>query len=143
MKDSADKFIFVYGRVALILSVGVALLLVVQAVADRPIGSGSRSQPTACTANLKALEGAKAYFAQEHGKTNGEPVSMADLGAYLGEKNLRYYRTCPYGGHYELQTIGVIPTCSLGTNRISWHYHGLLWSDYTYDSGSGNMHRIR
>jgi hypothetical protein len=123
--------------VAFLLSLGVA---------DRlygPFGVSSRGQHTECISNLHELDGAIGQFAIEHGKTNGESVTLADLAPYLNGGHLRYGDTCPFGGHYEVRTVELAPTCSLGTNRISWGRHGWLWLVYTNTPDSGNMHRIR
>jgi hypothetical protein len=132
-------------RRVLIVGACLAILLLAVVAAERsfgPFGFDSRHQHTECITNLRQLDGAKTAFALEHGKTNGEPVTMADLVPYFRSAHLSYGDTCPFGGHYELRLIGLTPICSLGTNRVSWHREGWLLQFYTYHSDSGNMYRL-
>ena len=89
-----------------------------------------------CINNLRLLDGAKQQFAFEHGKTNGEAVTMADLAPYLHGNSV----TCLEGGRYDVRAIGLDPVCSLGTNRVTWTRERLLW--YTFSAYSGNAHRF-
>lgn len=82
------------------------------------------------------LDGAKQQFAMEHKKTNGEPVTMADITAYLPKKPI----TCLEGGHYDLRAVGLDPVCSLGTNPVAWTREGILM--YRFTAYSGNSHRL-
>src|SRR5882672_6612589 len=102
-------------RVLPIVGFCILLLLVGLVVADRfygPLGFPSRGQPTDCIVNLKVMHGAKAQFALEHNKTNGVPVTMADIAPYLQSV---WHTNCPYGAHYDLQSVGLVPVCSIGT----------------------------
>src|SRR5258706_12734447 len=101
-----------------------------------PVGFPTKSQPYVCINNLRVLDGAKQQLAIEHGKTNGEPLTMADLAPYLHNASI----TCLEGGQYELRAIGLDPVCSLGTNRVAWTRKGILW--YTFSADSGNSHRL-
>jgi hypothetical protein len=101
-----------------------------------PAGFPTNRQPYTCIQNLRILESAKATFALELGKTNGQPVTMSDLVPYLTGNETN----CPAGGHYQVGNIGVDPTCSFGTNRVAWHRELFLY--YTYLDDSGTMHRF-
>ena len=127
-------------RAVLIAGSCIALLACAFAYAAQrsqgPIGLSTRHQPYACINNLRVLDGVKQQFAIEHGKTNGEPVTMADLVPYLNKASI----TCREGGHYELRAIGLDPVCSLGTNRVAWTRKRILW--YTFSADSGSCHRL-
>ena len=127
-------------RIILTAGACVAVVIFALAYADRPphgpMGFASRSQPTDCVNHLRIIDGAKEQFAIEHGKTNGESVTMADLAPYLHSFEI----TCPEGGQYELRAIGSGPLCSLGTNRVTWRRERVL--SYTFSANSGNMHRL-
>jgi hypothetical protein len=104
----------------------------------KPFGFAEHHQPVDCWGNLIVLDGAKEQFRIEHHKTNGEPVTLADLAEYLPTNRPM---TCFLGGSYDLREIGLTPLCSCGTNPVTWYRrgHGLA---YTFTHESGNMHRI-
>jgi hypothetical protein len=104
---------------------------------SKPFGPSSMNQPTECIGNLQYLLGAKDAFAQDHRATNGQPVSLADVGPYI-ESFHRF--ACPAGGKYDPGIIGSAPVCSFGTNRVVWKRRNLF--SYIYSSDSGNMHRL-
>jgi hypothetical protein len=68
------------------------------------------SQRAACVANLRSIDGAKATWALDNKKTQGEIPTDADLfnGKYLGPKPL-----CPAGGTYDLGPVGEKPICTI------------------------------
>ncbi|MBI5387668.1 MAG: prepilin-type N-terminal cleavage/methylation domain-containing protein [Verrucomicrobia bacterium] len=69
------------------------------------------SQKSACIANLKQIDGAKATFALEAKKAGSYSVADGDLfGATL------YIRTkpaCPAAGTYTIGTVDTKPTCDV------------------------------
>ena len=70
------------------------------------------SCPSACVANLKQIEGAKATWALEANKTPTDTPTDSDLfgpTAYIREKP-----ACPAGGTYVVGTVGEKPRCSVG-----------------------------
>jgi hypothetical protein len=66
------------------------------------------SQKNACINNLRQLDAAKAEWALEKNKKDGDTPTMDDLRPYLSRKLV-----CPAGGHYTLGTMAERPTCSI------------------------------
>ena len=72
------------------------------------------SQKSACIANLKQMEGAKATWALEQKKNTSDTVADSDLfGSTLYIINKP---ACPGGGTYTLQVVDTRPTCSYSTS---------------------------
>ncbi len=67
------------------------------------------SQKSACIANLKQIEGAKATWALEQKKTNTDTPLTTDL--YGSDKYIRQEPTCPGGGSYNILGVDTKPTC--------------------------------
>ena len=67
----------------------------------------------ACINHLRQIDGAKQQWAIEKGKTNGSPVTAADIAAYVKKDAFQ----CPSGGTYVVGAIGEDPTCSYGTKE--------------------------
>jgi prepilin-type N-terminal cleavage/methylation domain-containing protein len=69
------------------------------------------SQKAACVANLRTMDGAKATWALEQKKNNGDVPTDADLfgpTSYIREKP-----GCPAGGTYSLNQVDQKPTCTV------------------------------
>jgi hypothetical protein len=64
----------------------------------------------ACINNLRQIDGAKQQWALEHGKTVGALLTPADLLPYLKSNALP---SCPGGGVYNLNPVGIAPICSV------------------------------
>jgi len=72
----------------------------------RPVYEGS-----ACIANLKQLDGAKATWALENKKVNSDIPTPTEL---FGITNyIRVPALCPGGGIYRIGAVWIKPTCSL------------------------------
>jgi hypothetical protein len=69
-----------------------------------------RDQQNACINNLRQIDGAKQQFALESQKQRGALVSTDDLAAYFPNKAIP---TCPGGGVYTLNQIGLSPICNI------------------------------
>jgi hypothetical protein len=69
-----------------------------------------RDQQAACINNLRQIDGAKQQFALEAQKQRGALVSTDDLAPYFPNKA---FPTCPGGGVYTLNPIGVNPVCNI------------------------------
>lgn len=67
----------------------------------------------ACINNLRQLDAAKNQFALEKGKTNGAPVTEADLKPYVKLDANGNLPKCPAGGKYTIGKVGESPTCSV------------------------------
>ena len=68
-------------------------------------------QESACIANLKQMDGAKATWALEHEKTTNDIPTDSDL--FGSTAYLRVKLTCPAGGIYKIRTVGEKPLCSV------------------------------
>jgi competence protein ComGC len=76
----------------------------------------TEAQRSACIMNLRMIEGAKAAWALENKKENGDIPRDEDLwgaGKYMKEKP-----TCPAGGQYSLQSVERPPTCTISRHEI-------------------------
>jgi len=69
-----------------------------------------QQQTAACINNLRQIDGAKQQWALEQRKTAESPVTQRDIMPYF-RNNI--FPTCPAGGIYTLNTVGVLPTCSV------------------------------
>jgi hypothetical protein len=79
------------------------------------------SQANACINNLRQIDGAKNEWALENNKTNGTPVTEADIKPYLKLDASGNFPRCPAGGTYTIGPVGEPPTCSLGTTVSPAH----------------------
>jgi|SRR5580765_5343908 prepilin-type N-terminal cleavage/methylation domain-containing protein len=68
------------------------------------------SAKTACIANLKAIEGAKAVWALENKKGDTDVPSDGDL--FGADKTISRKPECPGGGTYDIRSVGERPTCT-------------------------------
>ena len=96
----------------------VLFVLAAVAVADAskartPVGR------TACLANLRAIEGAKAMWALENKKPNSAIPGDADI--FGPDKPIPTKPACPQGGIYTLNAISDSPQCSVhgGLNPLA------------------------
>jgi len=71
------------------------------------------SQKSACIANLKQIDGAKATWALENKKTAADTPGTTDL--YGTDKYIRDEPSCPGGGTYAILAVDSKPTCTLAT----------------------------
>ncbi len=69
------------------------------------------AQRNGCIANLRAMDGAKATWALENRKMEGETPADSDL--FGATKYVRERPACPKGGNYSLNPVGAKPTCSM------------------------------
>jgi Tfp pilus assembly protein PilN len=65
---------------------------------------------TACLNNLRQIDGAKQMWALENQRPVGSLVNPQDIAPYLANKTLP---TCPMGGAYTLNPIGIMPLCNI------------------------------
>lgn len=76
---------------------------------------------TSCVSNLHHISMFKKLYAQEHGLTNGTPVTFADV---MSDDNRSQYR-CLKDGTYSINPIGIAPSCSY--TQAVWHKR--YWHD--------------
>jgi hypothetical protein len=78
-----------------------------------------------CVNRLMQIDSAKQEWALEHGKTASDVPTWADLYPYLASNFTNTWFTngqpvCPEGGIYNIERVGVHPTCSIGGPRHSY-----------------------
>ena len=95
----------------------VAIIGLLAAIAVPSLVKASETaKRTACIANLKALEGAKATWALEQRRGSTDTPTDADLcgpGMYLAAKP-----GCPANGSYSLNQVDTKPTCSVASHTL-------------------------
>ena len=80
------------------------------------------SQANACINNLRQIDAAANQFALEKGKTSGSAITLGtDLTPYIKLNASGSIPGCPAQGTYTCATVGVAPTCSLGSNITPNH----------------------
>jgi len=72
--------------------------------------------PSACVANLKQVEGAKAVWAMEHSKQPSDVPLPEDL--FGPDKYIREMPVCPEGGVYTWNRVAEPPTCTVKEHKL-------------------------
>ena len=92
----------------------VAIIALLAAIAiPNFVKARSASQKSACIANLKQVNGAKATWALEAKKVNAD--SPADTDLFGATQYIRIKPSCPGGGVYTIDIVANVPTCTLGS----------------------------
>src|SRR5258707_678267 len=87
----------------------VAIIALLAAIAiPNFVKARTSSKKTACIANLKQIEGAKATWAMEMKKASTD--SPADTDLYGATQYIRDTPGCPAGGTYAVLTVDTKPT---------------------------------
>ena len=116
------KGIGFFGGCMIIIGVIVLLLLIMCAV---PVGfiaipnfveARAASQRSACIANLKQIDEAKAKWAMENKKSRADTPTTADL--YGPTKYIRDEPSCPASGTYSINAVGLKPTCTISGHTL-------------------------
>ena len=90
----------------------VAIIGVLAAVAiPNLLKARKSSAKTACIANLKSIEGAKAVWALENRKGDADVPSDGDI--FGNDKTISKKPDCPGGGTYDIRSVGEKPTCTI------------------------------
>jgi hypothetical protein len=76
------------------------------------------SMQNACINNLRQIDAAKNEWALENNKTNGTPVTEADIKPYIKLDASGNLPKCPAGGTYTIGPIGQVPTCSVSGHKL-------------------------
>jgi len=87
------------------------------------IKARATSQSNACINNLRQIDAAANQFALEKGKRTGDTINYPnDLTPYIKLTAAGVIPPCPVGGdYYQDNTVGAIPTCSLGSSVTPAH----------------------
>jgi prepilin-type N-terminal cleavage/methylation domain-containing protein len=92
----------------------VAIIALLAAIAiPNFVKARTASQRTACIANLKQIDGAKATWAMELKKNSSDTMGASDL--YGATLYIRDQPFCPGGGTYTLNAVDTKPVCTLTT----------------------------
>jgi prepilin-type N-terminal cleavage/methylation domain-containing protein len=96
----------------------VAIIALLAAIAiPNFVKARTLSQKSACIANLKQIDGAKATWAMELKKSSTATMGPSDL--YGATLYIRDEPSCPGGGTYTLNPVDTKPTCTLTTEGHS------------------------
>ncbi len=68
----------------------------------------------ACVSNLREIETAKEHWAMEQKKSAGDEVALNDLVPAF----MKSWPTCPSGGAYDPQPVGIDPTCTEPNHKL-------------------------
>lgn len=74
----------------------------------------STEKTTKCLSNLRVISGAKAYYAREHGLSQGAQIPeevLLKMGVWP--------KTCPAGGTYRINPVGVDPECTVLGHKLN------------------------
>ena len=103
----------------IMIVVGVVGLLAAVAIPNYVRVRGS-TQANACINNMHQIDGAVTEWALENGKKTGDPAPdlTADLMPYIRLNSSSGIPSCPAGGTYTMNLVGIVPqvACSLGTS---------------------------
>src|SRR5258708_9054637 len=96
----------------------VAIIGLLAAVAIPNLVKARKSaQKTACIANLKTIEGAKAVWALEMKKGDADVPTDADL--FGPDKNIKDNPSCPANGTYDIRPVSEAPTCTVPEHTLA------------------------
>jgi prepilin-type N-terminal cleavage/methylation domain-containing protein len=88
----------------------VAIIGLLAAIAiPNLVTARKKAQRQACISTLKAIEGAKANWALDMKKGDGDVPTDADL--FGADKYIETKPTCPAGGTYNIGAVRDKPTC--------------------------------
>src|SRR3954465_7612475 len=94
----------------------VAIIALLAAIAiPNFVKARSASQKSACIANMKQLEGAKATWALEAKKTNTDSPGDTDL--FGSTAYIRVKPACPSSGDYTIDIVANRAACSLAATE--------------------------
>ena len=101
------------GLITNCVSIGLSIFLVPMMMAiaiPNFVKARETAQRNACINNLRMIDAAKNEWALENSKTNGSPVTQADLLPYFKADK---FPVCPAGGAYTIGAVGEPPKCSI------------------------------
>ena len=90
-----------------ILIIGILMAIAVPSF----VQARQSGRKSSCLGNLKQISNAKEQWAMDNKKNNGDTVAFTDLVG--GTLYLKSTPSCPEGGTYTVNTVGVQPTCNV------------------------------
>src|SRR5258706_525431 len=110
MKIQTVKTVKTSGFTLVEIMIVVAIIALLAAIAiPNFVKPRTASKKSACIANLKQIEGAKATWALEAKKTNAD--SPADTDLFGATTYIREKPGCPASGTYTVDKVDTKPTC--------------------------------
>ncbi len=96
------------------------LFVVLLAVIAMPnqVNTGRHNPRIVCVANLKFIEGAKAFWALENKKHPSDVPKDADI--FGRDKAISMKPKCPAGGIYTLNAVSELQQCSVHGDLSQW-----------------------
>jgi hypothetical protein len=73
------------------------------------------SERNTCIANLRQIDSAKLQWAADNNKTLNDTPTAQDLAGYLPGG---VFPTCPSGGSYTINSVGLPPSCSIPGHAV-------------------------
>jgi len=105
---------------ALVLIIGFVVAVAMPNYVTDGRGSPAR-KANGCINNLRQIDAAANQFALEHNLTNSDRINFPnDLTPYIKLNKEGKIPSCPAGGIYHIDTVGINPTCSL-SNAVTPH----------------------
>jgi hypothetical protein len=120
----------------------ICLLLITPVVVSlcascRLLPRRTTSSTPVCTNSLRIIDLGKEQAALAHGWTNGTPCDTAYARAEVSQYIKGGGVSCPQGGQYTYNPVGVDPVCSLGQTHASTIRYRLFKTTET------RQHRLR
>ena len=117
MKIQSVKTVKNSGFTLVEIMIVVAIIALLAAIAiPNFVKARTASQKSACIANLKQIDGAKATWALETKASTTATPTDADL--YGTDKYIREKPQCPRNGTYIPGAVEVTPTCDVGGHTL-------------------------
>jgi prepilin-type N-terminal cleavage/methylation domain-containing protein len=105
-----------------VMVVVAVIALLAAIVIPNLVKARATSQANGCINNLRKIQDACDQWAVEAGKSTGDHVSLnLNLKAYIKTASGNRIPPCPANGNYSIESVGDIPTCSLGTTVTPAH----------------------
>ena len=78
------------------------------------LNSREKTKSRSCTENLHQINTAKEQFAMANGLGEGASMTQSQILPYLHDQK---FPSCPTGDVYDIQPVGLTPTCSIQTGK--------------------------
>jgi prepilin-type N-terminal cleavage/methylation domain-containing protein len=111
-----------------IMIVSAIMGILVAIVVPGYLRAVENSRGQSCQENLAQIESAKEQWALEFKHSDGTPVNDSD--AFLNDTNIFGFNgyikktpKCPSSGTYLINSIGLDPTCTIGSSNIPFIPH--------------------